>query len=400
MISLPNGCSCSNLSVIPKNWEKKGASLDCTWMIHYRFYDPQFPGKPKLVRIKGMNQFKDLSTRRDATRKLLEYEMDLLTRQGYNPITGNLIASDDSISDIGSATPFLDALNFAYARLEKAKSTMADIKSVILAVSKAARALQYTGIPIGEIKRRHIRALMNYCQTTNARFSADRFNKFRSYLMILYKELVELEAVEVNPMRDISKQKTVRRIRVTLTKDERSLVDVHLRSKSYTFWRFLHIFFHSGSRITELIRLQGKDIDLSGQRFKRLVKKGRNYTEVWTAIKDVAFPLWEEVMATCGPDDFIFSDGLVPGARQIRSDQVTKRWNRHVKASAERGGLGIAADFYSLKHLNTDETAAILGINAAMRHNGHTSTRTTMIYAIGQKDRELEELKKVGNKFV
>lgn len=70
-----------------------------------------------------------------------------------------------------------------------------------------------------------------------------------------------------------------------------------------------------------------------------------------------------------------------------------------ISEKKEKGGIGISADFYSLKHLNTDETAAILGLQAAMRHNGHTSASTTMIYAIGQKDRELEELKKVGNTF-
>ena len=42
--------------------------------------------------------------------------------------------------------------------------------------------------------------------------------------------------------------------------------------------------------------------------------------------------------------------------------------------------MGIKADVYSLKHLNTNETAALLGIVDAAAHNSHTSTVVTMKY--------------------
>jgi len=102
-------------------------------------------------------------------------------------------------------------------------------------------------------------------------------------------------------------------------------------------------------------------------------------------------------MKGCGGEDYVFGLGLKPSKREtpIRSDQITKRWNRLVKNK-----LGIEADFYSLKHLNTDETAALLGLEAAALQNSHTSTIITFKhYALGEKGRQLERLKKVGNKF-
>ena len=95
-------------------------------------------------------------------------------------------------------------------------------------------------------------------------------------------------------------------------------------------------------------------------------------------------------------DDFIFSKDLLPGKSAIQSYQITKRWNRHVKKK-----LGISEDFYSLKHLNLDETATILGIDDASAMASHTSTNiTSKFYAIGEKQRQNERLKKIENHFV
>ena len=62
--------------------------------------------------------------------------------------------------------------------------------------------------------------------------------------------------------------------------------------------------------------------------------------------------------------------------------------------------LGITADFYSLKHLNLDEISGALDIEAAAMMAGHTSPVITMKhYAVNEKDREMERLRKVNNKF-
>lgn len=90
MISLPNGCYCSDLAVFPKNWNTKKASLAKDWYIHYRFYDPKFP-KPKQRIIKGINQFKTLPERQQATRSFLQDELYMLQTRAFNPITEDLL---------------------------------------------------------------------------------------------------------------------------------------------------------------------------------------------------------------------------------------------------------------------------------------------------------------------
>ena len=66
----PNGSTVPAISVCPKNWKSKAAKISIDWYIIYRFYDPRFK-KPKQVMMKGMNQFKTLAERQEATLKSL-----------------------------------------------------------------------------------------------------------------------------------------------------------------------------------------------------------------------------------------------------------------------------------------------------------------------------------------
>ena len=81
-------------------------------------------------------------------------------------------------------------------------------------------------------------------------------------------------------------------------------------------------------------------------------------------------------------------------------ERITKKWLALIKATKEKGGLGINTDFYSLKHLNFDETASILSIEAASQMAGQSSTIITIKhYAINEESRKMEKLKKIDNSF-
>lgn len=394
MIILPNGCRCSELKVFPQNWKSVSASLQKDWYIHYRFYDDQEREKypnGKQVSIRGMNRMTRIVDRQAATKVLLNHELDLLQFQGYNPITNNFYVPEYK-GDLETHTPFIAALRLAATRIKGVTGTMTDIRSVIKGTEKAAKTLGYNNIPIAEIKRKHIKLILEECQRTNPRFSAHRYNKYRAYLTRMFKELVELEAAQVNPVRDISKMKETKKIRIVLTMEERKKVDEHLQKVNRPFWLFVQIFFHSGARITELLRLQGKDVNLQTQQYKSLIKKGHS-REVNKTIKDIALPFWQEAMANCGPNDYVFSEGLKPLGRPIRSDRMWHKWKTWVQVPLE-----IKATLYSLKHSNTSEVVGLLSDQDAAKLNSHTSTAMVRsIYDVGRTDREHNRLKGVCN---
>ncbi len=403
-ISLPNGCYCSNLSVHPKNWKTANASTREQWYIHYRFYDPSgsLPNQPikcKQVFIKGMNSYKTVAERRDATEALLEDELQLLRDEGYNPIT-NIKVPEPLTNDteINPDTRFIIALNIVNERLNVENSTRRNIKHMINTVAVAAKQLNLNSYVIGNISRKNIRAILEKCRVLKGKkWSVNQFNVFRAYLMMLFKELVELEAIDSNPIREIAKQKSVKKMRRTLKDDpeSRKLISDHLKNSHYSFWRFLQIFFHSGCRETELMQVKKTSVDLKKQRFKITVKKRKHQREEWRVIKDTALSFWWEVYNLAEDDQYLFSKGLIPGNAPINAIQISRRWRIHVKKK-----LGVTVDFYSLKHLNLDQTSAVLSAEYASKMAGHTTPVITMQhYLVGEKERQDELLKKVNNSF-
>jgi integrase len=213
--------------------------------------------------------------------------------------------------------------------------------------------------------------------------------------MILFSELCESEIVDINPVRDIKKKKIVKHIRQVLTDEERILVNEHLKNKYPEFHRFLHIFYNSGARISELLRIKDSDVDLKKQRYKVIIQKGVEYREVWRTIKDIVLNYWNDILCQAAKGDYLFSIGLKPGKRQIQPYQIGKRWYRLVKKP-----LGIQADFYSLKHLHTTEVVDLLSEKEAAKHNEHISTAMVVgIYDVKRDDRHHNKVKGLDNKF-
>lgn len=392
MLQLPNGCSSSYPSIHPRDWDKPKASLKKSWYLQYYFYKRGEKGK--LVIVKGnLNKFKTLTDRREAAKIFLS-EITKLLKEGYDPTKKEIVSETINEFDIGKSTPWLQALTSIAAKLKLESSTASDLRSCLQKVERASDKLLLSHLPIQELKRKQIKLMLDYLERKEV-ISAHMYNKIRTYLLMLFKELLEYEIVDYNPIRDISKRKTVKRIRKTLTERERCEVNNHLRKNYYSFWRFMQIFFHSGARIKELLAVKVKDVDIKKQQFKVLIRKGRNSHEEWRVIKNIALPFWTELLEGAKENEYIFSIGLNPGEKQIIREQITRRWNTHVKKK-----LGITADFYSLKHLNLDEISGALDIEAAAMMAGHTSPVITMKhYAVNEKEREMERLRKVNNKF-
>lgn len=139
MISLPNNCTCSEISVTPKNWKTcKASALERNWYIQYYFYDNTLD-KRKFIIVKGMNRFKTLQERREATTQLIYNELYQLKEKGFNPITGKF--TEDSYSGIDPKTGFIEALRKAFKLVKCEGSTLLDIKSSIHFFEMAAKKM-------------------------------------------------------------------------------------------------------------------------------------------------------------------------------------------------------------------------------------------------------------------
>src|ERR1019366_2019576 len=249
MILLKNGCSRSNLVVNPKNWKTTKASLKKDWHIMYRFYDPllrdKYP-KGKQIQIKGMNSFKELKKRQEASQIILTFELNRLDEEGFNPITNTTTQTPKDDYIISPDMPCIEALQAALERLNNETSTIGAIQIALNGFKATALNLRLTQIPINKISRRNIIQILDY-RTQHDNMSSDRRNKYVAYLRMLFKELKKIQTIEVNPLAEIEKEKTIQTIRIVLNDQERKKVNEFLRKNYYEFWRFAQIFFHSGA---------------------------------------------------------------------------------------------------------------------------------------------------------
>lgn len=398
MILLPNGCKCSDPSVYPPHWKSaKKNDLDHKWYMQYYFHDPEFKDKykyGKLVVVKaGINRLKTIGERKAAMKAMLDYEVSRL-QGGWNPITNRTTSSFEFDYEIDPYTPVAEALKMASKKIKAAPSTESDIRSAQKYFIKSLKQLRVDHIPIREIRRRHMRATLDHL-AEQRNLSNARYNKIRAYIMMIFAELVDRETIDINPIKEIKKRKTVKRLKTILTERERQKININLQKNTYGFWRFCQIFFHSGCRTTELLQVQKKDVDIHNLQFIITVKKGRSYEEQIRPINENIKFLWLDLLNQAKKEDYLFSIGLTPGSKKIREDQITRRWKRHVKDK-----LKINADFYALKHLHTDLIAEQAGLKMASAVNGHKSEAMALNhYAVNHEKRILETMKKLNISF-
>lgn len=408
MKQLHFGCTCTETWASPANWKTISSkkALTANWYVQCNFYDPKFHEKyPNGFPFrKKLNKIKDIEQRKAAMSFYLEEIPKLFYDKGYNPITKTFMFDHEikskeekqrHLTEICPETPFLIALDLAHKSVKVAESTFNDIKYMLARIKPAVENLRFDELKISEVKRKHVRLILDHLEETEKKFSAHKFNKYRSYLSTLYKEIIEFEAIEVDVALQIKKRIHEVKIRETLNENERKIVNEYLKNNFPDFWRFTVLFFHSGGRITELLNLKVEDVNLKSQKYRVLISKGKQYKWVDRVIKDVALDLWIKSVYGAKNDDYVFSIGLRPGTQRIRSEQINRRWRTHVKQK-----LNISADFYALKHINLDETAAILSMKDAAAMASHTST--AMIekhYAVGEKERQFIRLKTINNNF-
>ena len=403
MIVLPNDCRRSEFHVFPGNWKTNKAKLTDTWYADCRFIDPQFMDKypkGKNIRLKaGINLLKTVGERKYVLQKLIE-ELEMLFNQGYNPITRNgqqiIKAIDTNPGLTDTSTPFISALRISLDNSSLVKETKDDIKSVLKHLEKAANELGYINISIGDLQIKHIKLCLDHLHKTIPTFSEKRFNKSKAYISGLFKYLIEIGAAYGNMAKAISPMKETPSKQIMLTDDDVKRIKEHLSKNHIQFYKFMMMFYYSGGRIKELLRLQVKNIDLIQQKYSTIVKKGKKERWVDRTIRNVALPFWKEQLQDARPNDFVFSYNLLPHATQIRSTKhITKRWTRYVRVP-----LGIKATFYKLKHRSANETVKAASAKLAAGQMGHTTTRMAEeVYAFEQNQRIHEELKGLDIEF-
>lgn len=399
---LLNGCSRSAVFISPKNYKSLSSksAFPKNWFVQCRFFDPNHAKEFQYRKKFSSEDLQELKL----TAEIFKEEMELmLDVKNFNPITKQYMT--DRRSSFHPYMPFIDALKKAHEKLAKkyTEDYSYEVGRCITNIDKIKESLGFENLLINEIRTWHVKNILDEMNLPNS-----SFNKFRTYLLGLFKELTELGCSDINPVRDLSKKVETITIREVITKKKLSIVLKYLKKNYYTFYRYAQVFHYSAARSTELFSVQKKHINLEDQEYTVLIKKGKQYVWVKKIIIPAAIPFWTEIIGQCkNEEDYIFSKGLLPGTFPIKPYQITKRWKRLVKDSKKiidpetKKVITVTEDFYTLKHLFLDlldemnSTPVIPIAGPAQRMANHTTEDTTDIYTKGKNARKNEDLKRL-----
>lgn len=365
-----------------------------SWFIYFEVYNlvtlqtirKQFRG--------GINYFPTVKGRTRAAKTLANVWREKLKR-GWSPFY--------------NAAPQLnrmninEALTFALGKCSVSISTRRCYKTTVTFIKEASEELGMQYQPIIQVKRQHIKLLLEECKK---KWTNSGFNKHAGYLSAVFEQLVDWQIIEYNPAKKIKTLPVAEtRKYVPLTGPEKDRLREYLFIHHYRFFVYLMVLYHTGIRPKEILMLKIKDIDLSRQIITIMpiieAENSKTKTIRYVPISNQLLPFLRELqLHNYDQYYYIFGSPYEPGRgnkgsaagkltgamhpdyfkpslTKIKRDTVTRLWNTVVK-----GKLKIDKYQYALKHTGCDDKLlAGIDLDSLKELYGHASKYMTEKYA-------------------
>ncbi|WPO89850.1 tyrosine-type recombinase/integrase [Chryseobacterium sp. HR92] len=374
----------SPIKVYPTSWDKRNQSnLKKDWEIRYSYFSDEFPNG-KIIRFKGMNHCKTLNEKQDCTKMLIEKELFALSK-GFNPVIREYEVIDDSL--ISPSTPFIKALEISLKSFKGVDSTLSDYDNSVKHIKKYASKLGINHKDLNTVSKGDIKQLL--MKMSEDGYSNYRVNKTRSHLSRFFSHFVELDIFLVNFIEGIKKlehESSVRNI-IRTSEDWKKF---HSISKiNHHEYAFAYIFLFSGSRFTEMAGVRKCDVELEKSIFWINLKKGGKHKRVMRPINMEVWRYWKEYYEIAATDEYLFSEHRIPGAHPVKARALNEAITKHLKL------VGLKMKGYDLKATFLNLVSKEHGITKAKELAGHTTERTTRIYAIDYEEHMVEQNRKL-----
>lgn len=357
----------------------KVCKSDKGWYVWFRY-------NKKLCRYKkGINRYKNLSERQLEANALCKALLRRL-QNGWNPFIPDIASFQNSMT-------LPEALMFC---LEKKKEKISPksysgYKGTVKFINTAIVSLQLNYISIHDVKRVHIRHIINKAKSIY-NWSNKARNKNLNYLKAILSELIDWDIIENNPAHKI-KDLVVEEnnANITATPEEQKIIRNHLECNHFNFFIYVITIFHTGIRTWEACNIQIKNINFSTSeitlpaaitktRKERTVPVNKHLMEHLLNIGSNhanqeyylfgSFPYNHKHREKKGLD-------FTPGPNRLKRDTPNRRWKRIVK-----DGLGINVNLYAMKHGGADaKILAGIDLDSLRELYGHQSKLMTERYA-------------------
>lgn len=364
MKNLNFGCKRSDFLVTSSNND---------WFIQCRFYEPDRE-KPFTYR-RRLNRFKDEKERKQIEKILLKQMTELLDVRDYNPRTKEYMAEQ------GGLNPnllLIEALQISWENKSYTPEHKNDVKYIVQRFKDNLTSINLDYLKIKDVELIHVKKVLEHCGLSNY-----RYNYFKKVLSSLFTDLVDEGCLKINPCTGIKSKKHIVEKKEIFTDVQLRIISERILKDVPQFYNFFQIFYMSGCRVSEMLALKGKDVNIEKQEFTIFLKKGGLDVREKRAIVPDALEYWQRHLKNIKENEFVFSYGFIPGEKQLNRDYIYKFWKNKVR-------LGT---IYTLKYTWLDKVEA--AHYSAQIMAGHRDDRTTSIYTVGREKRRLEAQKQI-----
>ena len=398
MKNLKNGCIRTEVFISPKNYKELRSKEDLKkkWFVQCVFHDLLFESKyPKGFQYRmKINVFDNILERKKAVEATKEEMIKGLDFHNFNPITKQYMVSDSE--ELRPDLVLYEALKISQKTISASPHHLKQIRCAVNRMQKFIEVLRYDYIFIKDIKIWHIKNLLKKMKLTPS-----VYNKFRHYLMTLFKELIQFGCIDHNPVRDITKKIESAKIRQVLTDEKLKYVLKYLQVNHYEFFRYTKIFHLSGARSAELLRVQRKHVDLENQEYVVLPKEITKNNKIGRV--PITDDLKNDLLSLNieNPDYYIFGIEspycrrkeklFLPSPHQISKNVAGNLWRENV-----RDILGIDKKMYWFKHKGANDKEDVgISLDVVKEIFRHGSEKVTEIYATKHQERVFEKARKM-----
>jgi len=349
------------------------------WYVYFRY-----EGKLKRYSL-GINYIHDLQKREIEANALAKALLQKL-KANWNPNIPELEFSKPNYT-------FIAALKFA---LEKKKpnlsaKTISGYTGTFNFVNDAITSLGLKTMPITEIKRAHIKILMEEMAKQKS-WSNKAYNKHLNHIKAILSELIQWDVLEFNPAHNIKNLPTQEiDANIPATPKQHKIIKETLENQYPNFYKFIITIFHTGIRPAEILQIKISMIDLQNQEITLPKEITKTKKKRIVPINNHLFHYLQKMEISEIPANYYlfgshrspgkgnvgsFED-FIPGPTAIKRDTATKRWHKIVKVD-----LGINVNMYSNKHAGANaKILAGMPLDALRELYGHTSKLMTEKYA-------------------
>lgn len=371
------------MKVYPVNWETSKKSISKDWIVRYIFTDKN--GAEHSTSFKGMNHIKDHTDRVNETKRLILEEQFILEK-GYNPKTKEY-DNDSGLDLVNPSTLFLTACNACIAGKDCVDTTRTDMENSMKHITKYATKLRLHTKKIKDITKGDVKQILIYMKKD--KHSNYRINKTKSHLSACFTFFTELDIFQINFVRGISKLPHESAKKEIIRTDDDWNKFHSIQHMNYNAYMFLYIFLYSGSRFEEMIKIKKEDVELEKSIFWIHLLKGGKHTRAMRPINLNTFKFWKAIYERAQPGQYLFSYNQMPSDEPVKVKSIYDLCTKYLKAA----GLNITG--YGLKYSYLNLVAKIYGITKAKELAGHTSERTTKIYAVDHEEHLVEQNKNI-----